>query len=296
MLFLMDTSPSSFVCSKCGKTKVEDDFGIDRRRTSGRKCACRECLRSYNLEWARANPPRSDQREQHAFHNAKRFTELRTKGLCQNCRVNPIGERSKIYCDECRKKKTTQQITRALDQRKGRLCPGRCGNRVFGYRAVLCEECKRLRDEARRVDAVKYTKKPARIARQRAYSQTPEVREIRAKQMRDYRLAQKLKCYEAYGGARCACCGETELFFLSMDHLNNNGTWHKKEARFSHLILWLAQHNFPPGYRVLCMNCNVGRHRNGGICPHEVMPPKTEEVFNLEPDDEPIYSYTWRLR
>jgi hypothetical protein len=75
----------------------------------------------------------------------------------------------------------------------------------------------------------------------------------------------------AYGGYKCACCGETEPMFLTIDHKNNDGAKHRKKigslggARF---YKWLRDHNYPSGFQVLCMNCNQGRHRNGGVCPH----------------------------
>jgi hypothetical protein len=31
------------------------------------------------------------------------------------------------------------------------------------------------------------------------------------------------------------------------------------------------KHGYPEGFQVLCMNCNWGRYRNGGVCPHELM-------------------------
>ena len=27
--------------------------------------------------------------------------------------------------------------------------------------------------------------------------------------------------------------------------------------------------DFPEGFQILCFNCNAGKHRNGGRCPHE---------------------------
>lgn len=73
--------------------------------------------------------------------------------------------------------------------------------------------------------------------------------------------------FEAYGGAFCACCGEAHIEFLSIDHINDDGAAHRKTFKGS-LHRWLAKHNFPPGYRVLCMNCNWVRGRFG-YCPHE---------------------------
>ncbi len=33
--------------------------------------------------------------------------------------------------------------------------------------------------------------------------------------------------------------------------------------------MWLKANNFPPGFQTLCHNCNIGKHRNKGICPHK---------------------------
>lgn len=34
---------------------------------------------------------------------------------------------------------------------------------------------------------------------------------------------------------------------------------------------WLKKQGFPKGdFRVMCFNCNLGRQRNGGECPHGV--------------------------
>ncbi len=75
----------------------------------------------------------------------------------------------------------------------------------------------------------------------------------------------------AYGGYRCACCGVTEPLFLSLDHANNDGWQHRRIAPLSagRLYSWLKANGYPPGFRVLCLNCNQGRYRNGGVCPHE---------------------------
>ena len=78
----------------------------------------------------------------------------------------------------------------------------------------------------------------------------------------------------AYGGYCCACCGETEPYFLTIDHVNNDGSNLRKEFNFGHhgakFYKWLKDNGYPPGYQVLCSNCNHGKHRNHGICPHQV--------------------------
>ena len=81
--------------------------------------------------------------------------------------------------------------------------------------------------------------------------------------------------FGAYGGYRCACCGEVERAFLTLDHINNDGAKMRREVLGSRSLAgyrtyrWLAAHSFPAGYQVLCMNCNHGKRMNDGVCPHQ---------------------------
>ena len=77
--------------------------------------------------------------------------------------------------------------------------------------------------------------------------------------------------YKAYGGYICACCGETEKAFLSIDHINNDGAKHKREHRLhtgEQMHRWLIRSGFPRGFQILCMNCQWGKRNNNGVCPH----------------------------
>ena len=85
--------------------------------------------------------------------------------------------------------------------------------------------------------------------------------------------AVKDQVYRGYGGYVCVCCGETERTFLSIDHMNNDGAAHKRELGLTNgeqMFRWLIRNKFPPGFQVLCMNCQWGKRLNGGICPHQV--------------------------
>jgi hypothetical protein len=79
--------------------------------------------------------------------------------------------------------------------------------------------------------------------------------------------------FNAYGGYKCNCCGETERMFLSIDHVNNDGAEERKSGKYrgsgTGFYVWLRKSNFPSGYQVLCMNCQIGKHKNGGVCPHQ---------------------------
>lgn len=81
--------------------------------------------------------------------------------------------------------------------------------------------------------------------------------------------------YLRYGGPRCVCCGETELLFLTLDHVDNDGGSHRREivgknggCSYRQLRSSLRRRGWPPILQVLCFNCNMGRQRNGGVCPH----------------------------
>lgn len=77
------------------------------------------------------------------------------------------------------------------------------------------------------------------------------------------------KVFVAYGGYRCACCGESEPDFLTIDHIENNGHLLRKEQGSGNpFYQWLIKNKFPNGYQVLCMNCQIGKSKFG-ICPHK---------------------------
>lgn len=75
-------------------------------------------------------------------------------------------------------------------------------------------------------------------------------------------------------GRKCACCGETDPAFLSIDHVHGGGKAHLKQIGGTDgLYRWLRNNEFPKSdFRLLCYNCNLGRARCGGICPHRAEP------------------------
>jgi hypothetical protein len=88
---------------------------------------------------------------------------------------------------------------------------------------------------------------------------------------REYRLALKHQVMNGYGGA-CACCGESEIAFLTIDHINNDGAEHRRSSKFAkanRLYRWLRDNNYPQGFQVLCSNCNTAKNVVG-VCPHQI--------------------------
>jgi hypothetical protein len=81
-------------------------------------------------------------------------------------------------------------------------------------------------------------------------------------------------------GAVCTCCGETERAFLTVDHIKNDGSKHRKEIHCNNgstLYSWLVKNNFPDGFQILCRNCNWAKFTLGK-CPHKKRGAKPVEL------------------
>jgi transcription elongation factor Elf1 len=69
----------------------------------------------------------------------------------------------------------------------------------------------------------------------------------------------RIKALTQYGGVRCAKCGEDFFEVLVLDHINGGGTRERRETGRSgkSFLYELQRRNWPPGFQVLCHNCNM---------------------------------------
>lgn len=115
---------------------------------------------------------------------------------------------------------------------------------------------------------------PKRMAkiREQAKQWGQDNREEKLAYMKAYHQRLRLQVLKHYGGEQptCACCGETTNEFLAVDHTNGGGCQHRKEIGSSGTATYrgLIRNNFPPGFRVLCHNCNFA-YGAYGRCPHQ---------------------------
>jgi len=86
-----------------------------------------------------------------------------------------------------------------------------------------------------------------------------------------YHLRRKIEVITHYGGdpPKCACCGESHMIFLTIDHIKGDGAEHRKQITGDsrkcsghHIHAWLIKNNFPEGFQVLCCNCNMAKGRS----------------------------------
>ena len=145
-------------------------------------------------------------------------------------------------------------------------------DRARGWRRHECRDCHTcrmnihyLKNKPHRLQRAKerYTANPSAVW-------TPERKKRARERGRKYLVKWRQAVFDHYGW-ECACCGETEPIFLTIDHMNNDGAEHRRRDVVAiSLYRWLVRNGFPEGFQTLCYNCNCGRARNGGICPHQV--------------------------
>ena len=79
---------------------------------------------------------------------------------------------------------------------------------------------------------------------------------------RKSREKRKQEILTYYGGCFCSICGIVDIEVLTIDHIDGGGTKQRRGFRDGHAIYrWILNNNFPPGFRVLCRNCNWKEYR-----------------------------------
>jgi hypothetical protein len=197
----------------------------------------------------------------------RRDREARGTTKCVRCSAPLTKPHSKLYCsNEC--------MVSARNERS-RL-KGRTPEEYAEDLAKRAQE---------REDRKAETRKRERTRRRERYHADPSIRERINQWNRDHKEQRSARArerhqqlrsmvFDAYGGPSCACCGENHRQFLAIDHVDGGGAEHRRQLRAQGISVgsgfykWLRDHDFPPGFRVLCHNCNsaLGFY---GFCPHQ---------------------------
>lgn len=132
----------------------------------------------------------------------------------------------------------------------------------------VCSSCRNEKVRIKYNDTIEIQRKRGRDKHQKFKSKyNAKIKLLREK--------QKNEIYSYYGSF-CKCCGETITKFLTIDHVNNDGNKHRKQVygkviggKSWSVYAFIVKNNFPDDFQILCYNCNCGRARNKGICPHK---------------------------
>lgn len=122
----------------------------------------------------------------------------------------------------------------------------------------------KARNKRKRVENRDAWRKETRTFMGKFRAAHPEYREKERQRQIRYRF--ELLSHYSGGAPECACCQESQIEFLSIDHIEGGGRQHRKEVK--NLYSWLRRNNYPSGFQVLCHNCNFAKGKYGG-CPHQ---------------------------
>jgi hypothetical protein len=93
---------------------------------------------------------------------------------------------------------------------------------------------------------------------------------------KDKEAKLRVMWHYCFGEPHCQCswCPIKHIEFLQIDHIDGSGFMHvsgegknpNRRLDGPHLIRWIIKNNFPPGFQVLCCNCNFAKG-NKNKCP-----------------------------
>jgi ribosomal protein L37AE/L43A len=162
-----------------------------------------------------------------------------------------------VYCPECKEKKLKSEFHKDSGRSTG-----------IQYQ---CKKCKnRLSAAAHKVQYDLDPEKWRAIARERY--QKNKVRYSANNRTRAWQRKVNTLTHYSHGTPVCACCGETEIKFLSLDHVNGLSPEEKAKGRHRtgghSFYSKLKVQGYPTGYQVYCYNCNCAKGFYGK-CPHQ---------------------------
>jgi hypothetical protein len=184
-------------------------------------------------------------------YQAQRRNHHLTIGGCITCGNQPIP--GCVTCVDCAKRATDATLKRYRNNVLNNVCPF-CAGEVDNY--FRCQQCH-----------------TAHLTRGR----------IRWHLQRSIVLN--------HYGNKCMCCGESDIHFLEIDHIHNNGCDHRKITG-RHVYEWIIKHQFSPDLQLLCANCNRGKSKFS-LCPHcrEPTLPKSHKSRRLRKRRQSIIAH-----
>lgn len=144
--------------------------------------------------------------------------------------------------------------------------------RMFSGLRSHCIECDRLKGREHRREFYQNNKdkvKKQNLEWKKNNKEKTKEQAVRARA----KLRLDVLNHYSNGLIKCSCCGEAEIKFLCIDHIENNGSEERKKLKSGKtgygFYSRLRRNNFPTGYQVLCHNCNMAKGFYGE-CPHRL--------------------------
>ncbi len=246
------------VCGTCKQEKLRSEFTRNKNTSDGLEYRCRSCKNAYMAERGYAKKYYQKNRErmlsvskQWHVTNKERYLQGR-KAYNHRNKIDAFTAYGGVRCEICG---LTDPDVLAIDHIGGGgqehrerigIMSGvtfyirlRKNNYPPGFRVLCHNDNWKAFLEARR-SYLSFSKDAINNRKQSS--------------------ARRIACFNAYGGSVCAICGTTDIDILTIDHIHRNGKQHRKEfaGRFwTSIYRCLKAEGYPPGYRVLCRNCQM---------------------------------------
>ncbi|KKK94812.1 hypothetical protein LCGC14_2679080 [marine sediment metagenome] len=230
------------LCARCGNPnesgkslcrKHLDQFAqkaARRRKKLTSLGKCQQCQRDLDRDTVICTICSDKQKPIQKKAQKKRYNRRRSAGLCVGCE-NPAMP-NQTRCEDCAQLDAEKQKTRREHRIANNLCIV-CGEYLGENPSIqMCDKHSKKRSEWYVGSDVRKNDRVRRIERK--------------------------KLVLAHYGGKCVECGEDGWAKLAIDHINNDGSKHRKELRESGSTYykWLIDNNFPDEFQILCHNCN----------------------------------------
>ena len=209
------------------------------------------------------------------IYQRNRVKNYKKLGLCERCGKTPVL--NKTECDKCIEKRKNKRIAKTLNgvchcgkpttngqyscdsclKLKQNRRVGKCDcGRILTNGKTRCSNCLKslkLKRTNRKVNGLcVMCGQKAIVDKNLCIKCSESGRIIKQKA----RLQRKLSIQQHYGG-KCKRCGETNPDLLCLDHIDNNGTEHRRQiGGSSKMYAFVIKNNFPKNFRLLCWKCN----------------------------------------
>ncbi len=235
-------------CRRCNQDKTDSEFSWKIKALGTKQAVCKACVVERNQHYRSISGTQYGETRRLKYQqNIEKHRTARSENYLANREM--ILARAREW-QRKNPEKAKESAGRSREKRRGKQLEYN-----DSYREANREQ---LNAKARETCQRKMRDDPA-------FKESERLRSlVKNRQEKELVLA-------AYGGSQCACCGETQLLFLTIDHLADNGAQERKDIGIrggTAFYRFLRKADYPPGYQVLCFNCNAGKHMNAGICPH----------------------------
>lgn len=234
-------------CRKCKQEKRENEFNWKNKTEGKRQTVCSVCSATAGKQY----------RELHG----EQYAEKRRQKYQENIEKVRAGRREDYAKN---REKYLEQNRKWKEENPEKYHESR-SKTYANHRTEKVKSNDKYREENREKLNANARKHYAKKIQDPVWREKERLRSI--EKNRD----EKLRVLEAYG-KECACCGETEILFLTIDHIDGNGNEQRRQLGIpggNAFYRFLRKAGYPQGYQVLCFNCNAGKHLNNGICPHK---------------------------